>query len=163
MTTLINSGVAIRLQCRNVTFNVFVWCLGVKLLKNDPRNTLLPDILLFVFWIHLTNTILNVLPLFYVDISILNLLFVNREVCWPKNYSSVIRQKGESQNGCFNKTKHAKFSEKQTFLTSWYTDRKIWRAFFSWNTHFEILPFALLPTKQVFLVAFSLFPRFPPK
>ena len=30
---------------------------------------------------------------------------------------SVIRQKGESQNGCFKKTKHAKFSEKQTFLT----------------------------------------------
>ena len=26
--------------------------------------------------------------------------------------SSVIRQKGESQNGCFKKTKHAKFSEK---------------------------------------------------
>ena len=32
-------------------------------------------------------------------------------------YSSVIRQKGESQNGCFKKAKHAKISEKQTFLT----------------------------------------------
>ena len=31
--------------------------------------------------------------------------------------SSVIRQKGESQNGCFKKAKHAKISEKQTFLT----------------------------------------------
>ena len=31
--------------------------------------------------------------------------------------SSVIRQKGEPQNGCFKKTKHAKFSEKRTFLT----------------------------------------------
>ena len=31
--------------------------------------------------------------------------------------SPVIMQKGESQNGCFKKTKHAKFSEKQTFLT----------------------------------------------
>ena len=31
--------------------------------------------------------------------------------------SSVIRQKGESQNRCFKKTKHAKFSEKRTFLT----------------------------------------------
>ena len=30
---------------------------------------------------------------------------------------SVIRQKEESQNGCFKKTKHAKFSEKGTFLT----------------------------------------------
>ena len=26
--------------------------------------------------------------------------------------SSVIRQKGESQNGCFKKTKHVKISEK---------------------------------------------------
>ena len=31
--------------------------------------------------------------------------------------SSVIRQNGESQNGYFKKTKHAKFSEKPTFLT----------------------------------------------
>ena len=29
---------------------------------------------------------------------------------------SVIMQKGESQNGCFKKTKHVKFSEKRTFL-----------------------------------------------
>ena len=28
-----------------------------------------------------------------------------------------IRQNGESQNGCFKKTMHAKFSEKRTFLT----------------------------------------------
>ena len=32
--------------------------------------------------------------------------------------SWVIRQKGESQNGCFKKAKHSKFSEKRTFLTS---------------------------------------------
>ena len=32
----------------------------------------------------------------------------------------VIRQKGESQNGCFKKTKYAKFFVKQTFLTPWY-------------------------------------------
>ena len=31
--------------------------------------------------------------------------------------SSVIRQKGESQNGGNKKAKHTKFSEKQTFLT----------------------------------------------
>ena len=31
--------------------------------------------------------------------------------------SSVIRQKSESQNGGNKKTKHVKFSEKQTFLT----------------------------------------------
>ena len=29
-----------------------------------------------------------------------------------KSNSSVIRQKGESQNGCFKKTKHVEFSEK---------------------------------------------------
>ena len=34
--------------------------------------------------------------------------------------SSVMRQKGESQNGCFKKTKHVKFSEKRTFFTRWY-------------------------------------------
>ena len=27
-----------------------------------------------------------------------------------------MRQKGESQNGCFKKAKHAKISKKQTFL-----------------------------------------------
>ena len=31
--------------------------------------------------------------------------------------SSVIRRKCESQNGCHKKTKHARFSEKQTVLT----------------------------------------------
>ena len=31
--------------------------------------------------------------------------------------TTVIKQKGESQNECFKKTKHAKFPEKQTFLT----------------------------------------------
>ena len=35
--------------------------------------------------------------------------------------SSVIRQKGESQNGCFKKRKHAKFSKKRTSFTPWYT------------------------------------------
>ena len=34
--------------------------------------------------------------------------------------SSVIRQNGEPQNGCFKKTKHVKFSEKRTFLNTWY-------------------------------------------
>ena len=37
-----------------------------------------------------------------------------------KDKQSVIRQKDESQYGCFKKTKQAKFSEKQTFLTPWY-------------------------------------------
>ena len=34
--------------------------------------------------------------------------------------TSVIRQKEESQNRCFQKAKHVKFSAKRTFLTPWY-------------------------------------------
>ena len=38
--------------------------------------------------------------------------------CITANKSSVIRQKGESQKGCFKKTKHAKFSENEHFFPS---------------------------------------------
>ena len=75
--------------------------------------------------------------------------------------TSAIRQKGKSQNGCFEKTKDAKFSEKRTFFyplirihvavsggKKMFVFRKIWRALFSWNTRFEIRPFALLLTKR---------------
>ena len=41
-------------------------------------------------------------------------------ICYCVNKSSAIRQKGESRNGCYKKTKHAKFSEKRTFLTPGY-------------------------------------------
>ena len=41
--------------------------------------------------------------------------------------SSVIRQKGASENGCFRKIKHAKCSEKQTFLTPWYAHVRSFR------------------------------------
>ena len=37
-----------------------------------------------------------------------------------KYITSVIRQKGESQNGCLKKTKQAKFSKKRTLFTPWY-------------------------------------------
>ena len=33
----------------------------------------------------------------------------------------IVGNKGESQNECFKKTKHAKFFEKWTFLTHWQT------------------------------------------
>ena len=39
------------------------------------------------------------------------------DVLIKRNNSPVIRQKRESQSGCFKKEKHAKISEKQTFLT----------------------------------------------
>ena len=48
------------------------------------------------------------------------------DYCWQKfkiNNLSVINQKGESQNGGNEKTKHAKFSEKRTFLTPWYAQK----------------------------------------
>ena len=35
------------------------------------------------------------------------------------------KAKGESRNGCFKKTKHAKFPKKQTFLTSLYVRVRI--------------------------------------
>ena len=39
--------------------------------------------------------------------------------------SSVIRQKGETQNEFFKKTKNAKFSEKRIFLTPWYAHVRV--------------------------------------
>ena len=64
---------------------------------------------------------------------------------WRTSNTSVIRQKGESQNGRFKKTKQDKFSEKQTFLISFYAP-----------------PFALLPTNRyttmlIMLWDFSIF------
>ena len=44
---------------------------------------------------------------------------INKLKCISFSFFYFVRnkQKGESQNGCFKKTKRAKFSEKQTFLT----------------------------------------------
>ena len=41
-------------------------------------------------------------------------MYANNETI-KKASTSVIRQKVESQNGCFKKTKHTKFSEKRIF------------------------------------------------
>ena len=57
-----------------------------------------------------------------------------------------IRQKGKPQNVCNKKTKLAKFSEKQIFLTLWYTHR-IWLSMFSWTL---VLRFSRLPYYQRF-------------
>ena len=59
---------------------------------------------------------------------------------------SVIRQKGQSQNGCYEETEHTKFSEKRTFLTPRYAHVRIWCALFCCNARFEIRSFALLLT-----------------
>ena len=50
-----------------------------------------------------------------------------------------MKQKGESQNGCFQKIKHAKFSEKRTSYPLYAQVREL-------NTYKIIRPFALLPT-----------------
>ena len=51
------------------------------------------------------------------------------ETCtlWQRNrYTlSVIRQKGKSQNGCFKKTEHLKFSENRIFLTRWHVHIRV--------------------------------------
>ena len=39
--------------------------------------------------------------------------------------SSVMRQKGESQNGGNKKSNHAKFSEKRTSLSPWYAHVRV--------------------------------------
>ena len=57
--------------------------------------------------------------------------------CFQISSFSVITQKGESQNECFKKTKNAKFSEKRTFLTTWYAHVRVIRT--------SVLRFAFLP------------------
>ena len=42
-----------------------------------------------------------------------------------REIASIISQKGESQNGCFKKTKPAKFFEKWTFLTPWWFEIRL--------------------------------------
>ena len=45
---------------------------------------------------------------------------------WDCVYNvSLIRKKGEFQNGGNKKAKHAKFSEKQTFSTAWYANARV--------------------------------------
>ena len=74
--------------------------------------------------------------------------------------STVIRQKGKSQNGCFKKTKHAKFSGKQTFLTPWYAKKCSFFGKFVVLCFLEtsVLRFALLPYYRRVLQ----FTNFPP-
>ena len=68
----------------------------------------------------------------------------------PSNKSSVVRQKGKSQNGCFKKTKRQIFRKTNISYPQIRTCTFFAHALFSWNTRFEIRPFALLPTKYWF-------------
>ena len=67
--------------------------------------------------------------------------------------SSVMWQEGESQSGGNKNTKHAKFSEKRTFKNGLKNVRfsEIWRALYSCYLRFDIRPFAILPTKWLWL------------
>ena len=73
-------------------------------------------------------------------------IFLLREYFAIQGNSSVIRQKGESQNGGNKKTKHAsvRISGEEILVL-----RKIWRALFSCYLRFGIRPFALLLTNYL--------------
>ena len=63
------------------------------------------------------------------------------------NYnSSVIRQKSKYQNGCYKKTKYAKFCKKRIIFTEYLA------CFHFLVTRSEIRPFALLPTNLCFVL-----------
>ena len=61
------------------------------------------------------------------------------------------REKGESQNGCFKKTKQTKLSERQTFLTPWYAGFVFWKHPF-WDSSFCLI------TDVVFLMVINTYP-----
>ena len=58
--------------------------------------------------------------------------------------SSLIREKGKSQNGLFKKTKHAKFSEKRAFLTPDTHNFVFWKIQRAFLLKTPVLRFALL-------------------
>ena len=49
------------------------------------------------------------------------------------------KAKGKSQNGCFKKTKHAKFSEKRTFLIPWYAHDEVFFKTYNITSYLEKL------------------------
>ena len=63
----------------------------------------------------------NVLEIFYLTLYFEGFIYFFHIIAFSRFWhflkSLVIRQKGESQNGCFKKTKHAKFFEKRIFFT----------------------------------------------
>ena len=68
----------------------------------------------------LRNSLSSITPLFLLLISLGKLMLcesiVRLKISLAFEVLSVIRQKGESQNGCFKKAKHAKISKKKHFL-----------------------------------------------
>ena len=62
--------------------------------------------------------------LYFVVMGLTNKL-ADKHLYKVKNISSVISQTDESQNGCFKKKTHVKFSKKRTFLTLWYAHVRV--------------------------------------
>ena len=89
---------------------------------------------------------------FFYQLSLQEGIFGTAASLSPEFISNMA--KGRTQNGGNKNTKHAKFSEKRTFLppdTHTYVcvsegkKHKIWRALCSCYLRFEIRPFAILP------------------
>ena len=81
--------------------------------------------------------------------------------------SLIIKQKGESQNGCYKKIAHQIFRETNISYCLIHTPlsayqglrnvfQKIWRALFSCSSRFEIRLFALLPMNSEPIGAFNI-------
>ena len=97
----------LRAHRRNVSVLVCFICITVKDFQQNRLKWFLFSILMNGQFTNMIGCCLHTMP----------------SSC--KNQSSVIRQKGESQNGCFKKKKHAKFSEKRSFLNSWYAHLRV--------------------------------------
>ena len=81
---------------------------------------------------------------------LIQLLYISSQKNMQAKHSSVIRQKSKSQNECFKKTKHVKFSKKRTFPTHWYAHVRSFFEKFDVLCFLEtaVLRFALLPYYQ---------------
>ena len=89
------------------------------------------------------------------------LILIMSWVCWTERcfllqvfcITSVIKPKGESQNGCFEKTKHVKFSEKRNVFYPLIRTNVLFSENLTCFVFFEtpVLRFALLPYDRRFL------------
>ena len=90
------------LVCSEKNTCAYWWVGNIRFLKN---------LACFVFTSVLRFALLALLPtIFPIQ------LVITKERIYNPVKPSVIRQKSQSQNGCFKKTKHAKFSKKRTFF-----------------------------------------------
>ena len=70
------------------------------------------------FLIRTTKVLMSPCVFYFLKVGSLKMLLLYSYFSQKILTSTVIRQKCESQNMCFKKTKHTKFSEKRTFLTT---------------------------------------------